>query len=349
MNKERITALDGMKGVACILLACAYHYGGIFPQNYFIMHLNRLVEIFLCCSGFCIAYVYKERIKDISFVQFIKGRMIKLLPLYWVTLLANLCFQIWHTVKFGATYGGLDISLKHILLSFLCIENGWIQISNPVNGPAWAINVLFLCYVIYYIVCRSSRGSANKYIIFIVGILLFSLAGISCELNIPFAFYDTSLRAYGSFFMGVMLFEIRNHMTDKGGTILSAILVCTLLSEIVISNILGCNLENVFGDDKIISIVYFCPLIILSILYIVPVKKLLETRIFQFFGSISMSVYLWHWFLLAIVNMFDYWGKINIWLCYVVVLIIISCISHYYLEPKMNKAMMRMDSWLWIK
>ena len=94
---RRFEFLDGLRGIAALLVTCLHFYTLIgersaasFPQfiDYLLKNGNYGVQIFFVLSGFVIAYSIRQELITFSFIaRFFVRRSIRLDPPYWITLI----------------------------------------------------------------------------------------------------------------------------------------------------------------------------------------------------------------------------------------------------------------------
>lgn len=91
---KRIASLDGLKGIACIIIACIYHpttigfchTGGAAPVNNILFdwlygHGWVFVELFLVISGYVTFYIYNSLIDNgIAFASIVYQLFEKRIP-----------------------------------------------------------------------------------------------------------------------------------------------------------------------------------------------------------------------------------------------------------------------------
>src|ERR1700692_1948753 len=83
--RNRYAYLDGIRGLAAILVLVR-HTGNFWHFGFYRSYLA--VDLFFILSGFVIAYAYDEKLREgaISFTQFLKIRLIRLYPVFLMSL-----------------------------------------------------------------------------------------------------------------------------------------------------------------------------------------------------------------------------------------------------------------------
>ena len=163
-SKPRYEILDGLRGVAALLVVCyhlleAYFEGG--PQQP-INHGYLAVDFFFVLSGFVIGYAYDDRWDRMSLTNFFKRRITRLHPMVIMgTLVGVLLFYLgdcsdfplvarteWWQVLLVALVG-----ITMIPLSPGMDIRGWGE-TYPLNGPQWSLMWEYLANILYALVIR---------------------------------------------------------------------------------------------------------------------------------------------------------------------------------------------------
>ncbi len=164
----------------------------------------------------------------------------------------------------------------------------------PMNDPAWTINVLFICYIIFYLLDIIKTRNSSIYIL--VATLLLSLAGINACMSIPFVDADSSLRGYASFIAGMLIsdlfLQIDNRKYEKAITYIMLFITGFLF-------LLSYRHSIGIGNVSINAILLVAPTILLLSLY-TPIRSILNRSCFQVLGRLSLYIYMWHYFWLYI-------------------------------------------------
>lgn len=202
-SKPRYDILDGLRGVAALLVVC-YHLLETYFHSSPAQPLNHgylAVDFFFALSGFVIGYAYDDRWSKMSVWDFAKRRFIRLHPMLILgTLLGTLFFY------FGTCSSSPLISetpwytlLLAMLWCFTIIPmppsmdiRGWAE-TNPLNGPVWSLQWEYLANFLYVLVFRRLPKWALT-----VCVLFFAVMTIMLCLDIDLLCV-LSRRAYASY------------------------------------------------------------------------------------------------------------------------------------------------------
>lgn len=337
-TRERMNSIDGLKGFSCLVIMI-YHYMDAyivvneFPGFHPIRFAFCFVEVFMAISGFMMAYNYKDRIKDMNFIPYFAKRYFKLMPLYWLTSIFAYIFAILGYYK--GFRPDFSRNTLQVILEFSGFYYGWFGITSvQTNMVLWVISVLLLCYILYFVICKLSKKSNNIYILLVAFIFVASESGL-----FPFLERD-QIRIIASFMFGALLYELYLRISQFGGKLISLCMAVIVVLTSIYIGIAQTGSLDAFGFNfYLMVILILCPLTIYGAIYVRPVKWLFETKVFQYIGKISMSVYMWH--LIAS----DYFWKLdnrftsNIYFILVktILMIVIASVSCFLVEPMWNK------------
>jgi exopolysaccharide production protein ExoZ len=127
--------------------------------TYSVGWLSSGVDIFFVISGF-IMWVSVERRSSMTAAQFMRARLIRIVPLYWLVsgfVLATCLIapQLLHTTV---------LEWKHALASFLFLPARHPVMTHefwPLLIPGWTLNYEMLFYVLFAVAIAGSGGSAR--------------------------------------------------------------------------------------------------------------------------------------------------------------------------------------------
>lgn len=362
MNKSRVKSLDGVKGISSIIIACFFHLATVkFPykngyplknigiMNWVYQHGGLFVELFLMISGFLTFYIYFDRINHrgggITFVDYVKKRAIRILPLVWIslafTMIMNIVYSLSHNGKLF--HGGWEnCSFLDLILNIFGIQYAFAR-GQTWNYPAWSLTVFFVCWVVSYWIIVYSDGKRERTLSCCV---IMIILGISLQTSWNprmFLFNDSVARGYVAFFVGGILCFLQEHINKniygKKIAILSILwLVLIALLHIKFSVSIG-----VWSAGM--SLCVF-PQLILLVLNIPFIDNLLSLKPFSFLGKISFEIYLLNYSIEVLVAEINDVLKIDIdfsspliWIWYIPLHIGFAFIVSFTIEKKLTQSL----------
>jgi len=187
-KSKEIYSHTGLRGIAAMSVVVAHFSqpetaSWIHYQNFFrLFHwCGEAVDLFFILSGFILNWVYLSKERSLNWTTYIKARVGRIMPLYYLTTAMYLPFPIISMLKHGLDYVGLDYP-KTVLFNAIMISGIIDGFHHTINGPAWSISVEFFCYLALFpflvflnrLLIRKRHGV--KILIFLVGILVLCLA-----------------------------------------------------------------------------------------------------------------------------------------------------------------------------
>jgi peptidoglycan/LPS O-acetylase OafA/YrhL len=138
----RFVVLDGMRGLAAIAVIMD-HVTSVALQR-LVPGRFLAVDFFFVLSGFVLTYVYAERLRTgMSFFSFMRVRVIRLYPLYFLGTLMGAALALLQASKHWIPYPPINA-----LWAFLCaiffipcppqVTTEWLSI-YPLDGPGWSL------------------------------------------------------------------------------------------------------------------------------------------------------------------------------------------------------------------
>ena len=224
--KQEFLSLSGMRGIACLFIVC-FHYYCLFIDDlgwgaeampfapyseFFFTYSKNAVELFFMLSGFLTAYHYREKIAEMSFWSYLKKHYKKLIiPSIIVNLWALINAWIALRAVSGSEAYIPAITPLRVVLSVLMLNTGWVtstaRTSLPLNSTMWFIDVLLLCYLLYYLVRRFAK---NTYVYLSACVIMILIGWVCLEHSprLPFL-WGLDGRGYAPFFLGTLLCEFQ--------------------------------------------------------------------------------------------------------------------------------------------
>lgn len=307
---KRLTELDSLKGILCIVITFFYHYSWLMTTDYPIKNVFTdclyqkgyyAVETFFVLSGFGMALSHSERLgsdKNINIVSFIWKRMHKIFPIMAVALIFTTILQLIHYYMYESWYYVAEVNLYTFMLSLFNLSSGWFVLDVNLNMPLWFLSALMLDYVWYYVICRISKEKKNVYLFLIFATMLWGMSILISghRSDLPFTYYNVA-RGHTCFFAGTILKEVFQFINNEK--------VCKRVADVFTAFLLGiCCLLYFYGETRVLAGtewlsqmvwgVVLSPMLVWVCLYWNPAKKLLNVKgLIRFGGGVfSVCIYM---------------------------------------------------------
>ncbi|MEW6469829.1 MAG: acyltransferase [Bacteroidota bacterium] len=324
-----------------------------------IFNLGGLgVYFFFVLSGFLITYLLiaeKDNTGTISIKKFYIRRILRIWPLYYLLILLAF-FVLPH-------FGFLDIEwLKGpfrenfwplLVLNLFMLPNLALALDTrypvPHAGQAWSIGVEEQFYLIWPVIVKFSRRFLVLLLVLTGGIvvakagILFlseghahnSFIGVIKEFAAMSKIECMSIGAFGAYFL---------YTQNKRIMILVFNPLVQLLSYLMIPLLIYFTPELLQDGIHIVYSVIFC-IIILNVAANQKSFLKMENRVFDFLGSISYGLYMYHMFIIVfVIRGLQYFGMENdlmanvmFYLFSVGLTIVVSWLSFRYFESLFNR------------
>jgi peptidoglycan/LPS O-acetylase OafA/YrhL len=242
IDRHRYAYLDGIRGVAAILVLVR-HTGNFWHFGLYRSYLA--VDLFFVLSGFVIAYAYDEKLREgkISTAQFVKIRLIRLYPVFLMSV-----FMCALVVTAGILFDppGAAPSVAEIVpviaLTALYLPSR-LSGSNdlfPLNGIYWSLFFELLINVVYAAVRRYLNTAVLLVVALSFGLAVALIAYAYGALSAGFTWgfgpiFSGFTRAAFGIFLGLLLFRLRGRFISRFGGLVrpwfAFFLVCALLAS----------------------------------------------------------------------------------------------------------------------
>jgi peptidoglycan/LPS O-acetylase OafA/YrhL len=312
--KKHYEILDGLRGVAAVLVVCFHVFEAYANDNRFKQILNHgylAVDFFFLLSGFVVAYAYDDRWVKMTQWDFYKRRLIRLQPMVIMGSIIGAAlfyfqggtmFPLINSTPVWKMLLVMVVGFTLIPLPISADIRGW-QEMHPLNGPAWSLFFEYIANILYALFIRRFSNTVLAIFVFLAGCLLIHytvwgpqgdvIGGWSIDktqLNIGFT------RLLYPFFAGVLLCRAGKLIDVKWGFGL-----CSLLLIVIFC------LPR-FGDEshlwmnglyESISIIVLFPIIV-AIGAGSSIKSKSGIKLCKFLGNISYPIYITHYPLIYI-------------------------------------------------
>ena len=294
MPRNRYAYLDGIRGVAAILVLVR-HTGNFWHFGFYRSYLA--VDLFFILSGFVIAYAYDEKLRDgkISIAQFVKIRLIRLYPVFLMSVL--MCaVAVAAAMMFDppGTAPAIPEIATVIVLTAMYLPSRLSGSSDlfPLNGIYWSLFFELLVNVLYAAVRTWLTTAVLAVAASSFGLMVALIAYGYGTLNVGFTWgigpvFSGFARAAFGIFLGLLLFRLRARFIGRFGGLVSPwfafFLVCALLAS-----------PSADRFDALVdwlAVALFFPL---SILFASPSSSTRFEGLLLALGSASYPIYVFH-------------------------------------------------------
>lgn len=218
VGKERFTVLDGMRGLAALVVITDHVHSdlltALLPGRYLA------VDFFFVLSGFVLAHVYGQRLKSgrMSFAGFMRVRWIRLYPLYIAGALAGAVLALLYALKGWGEWPPSQVAASLLFALFLipCPPpfSLWPNAPYPLNGPSWSLFFELFINVVFAVTARWLTPALCLVFMSVGAVLLVPTAFGFGQLDGGFAwsnFIAAFPRVTFGFFTGVWIYQTRLH------------------------------------------------------------------------------------------------------------------------------------------
>ncbi|RUT71377.1 acyltransferase [Flavobacterium cupreum] len=308
--KKHYEILDGLRGVAAILVVAFHIFEAFSGGNRFVQIINHgylAVDFFFLLSGFVVAYAYDDRWGKMTQWEFYKRRLIRLQPMVIMGMIIGALFYYFQASDIlFPMIAGMEVwkVILTMLIGFTLLPvppsmeiRGWGEM-HPLNGPAWSLFFEYIANILYALIFRKfSNKVLSVFVLLFAGMVInytvFGpkgdvIGGWSLNLeqmNVGFT------RLLYPFFAGILLSRLGKLIHIKG-----AFWICSLMITVILA------LPR-FGDEsslwmngiyESVCIILLFPLIV-SIGAGGEIKNPFSLKICKVLGDISYPIYITHY------------------------------------------------------
>ncbi len=288
------------------------------------------VDLFFVLSGFILNWVYLSETR-VNWASYLKARVARILPLYYLTTLLSLPIVIYSFNKYGMAYLSKGFSFPREIVLNLFMVSGICNLPT-LNGPAWSISVEFFCYLIVFpllvVYSKKFAGDAKTFrlAIPIVLVAVLTYCAVTCYSAASIAIggfqWNPAKLARGIFgfsagFLLCSIFRSSSNWSPTAGSI-------NLIISVVMATFLLIGLHCLPGY---LSLCAFPFLVFFTATDRGVAASILKMNIFQWMGERSYSIYLWHAVCVTILHNNFMKKHLGEFLSCVIVIVFALCIS----------------------
>lgn len=280
-----IVSIQYMRAIAALLVVCTHTAwkGEQYSTN--PMHWFNVggagVDLFFIISGYIMCHTIYD--KKLNIIDFIKARLIRIVPLYWLLTGVALCAYLVAPDKVNSSGGNTSVLCSFILFptdSKYLIQNGW------------TLSYEFYFYIIFSVGLLFT-GFLRFFTPAVILLSLVSLGYLMEASSVYFNFITNSLLI--EFVMGILIFNI--HRAVVFNSACSLILIIVSIVSLTCVNFFGGSGERVF-DFGVPCFLFFLAMMNFERKFIV-LKGNIISSIMAKVGNSSYSIYLIHPFVLT--------------------------------------------------
>ena len=380
----RIPGADGLRALACLLVVWHHTTQRFNPESspewiqqihFFGMRGEVGVSLFFVLSGcllslpFWNSFLHKQPIPNLRF--YAVNRAARIIPAYWFNLLFCTIFALWvfgESINWWRLISGLLFINSYHYSSFFPAE---------INGPLWSIGLEVSCYVllpaVLFLIIKNTKKISVAFagiigVIFVLQILnpwiissfmtsnaakgwQYGLTG-GAKQWLPYWNIDTFFTQFlcGSLAALIIVTFRARGMLKSSSFDLSAV-VFAIAAIWLVAVQLEPGAPNSFTKQPYMA-PFFAILmagVIVSTSFSTKVSRFLDNKLFQWIAKMSFSIYLWHMFLIVIIERkflsnYVYYGLTDVYEWVVISSIVligsitIAAISWRFLESPILKS-----------
>ncbi len=293
MTTSRYTFLDGIRGLAAIFVVTR-HTTELWGFSFFRSYLA--VDLFFILSGFVIANAYEKKLEagSISTKSFVITRLIRLYPIYFISLLLCSILYLTNTAGTGILEDNKSSLIASIILATAMLPSKIPGSASllPIHGPYWSLFFELIVNLVYAAIRPILSRKILIALIAFFGTLVSATALIRGDLDVGHTWGIGSIsagfsRAGFGIFIGVFIFRNIESLARKFQKIPFPWIATTLAMGILASPSLG-RLNPIIDIASVIAI--FPMLLIIAS----QGKGSKAEKLLTALGSASYPIYVLH-------------------------------------------------------
>ena len=339
MNRQllHIPGADGLRALACLLVVWHHTTQRFNPENsagwiqsihFFGMRGEVGVSLFFVLSGcllslpFWNSFVNAEGLPSLS--KYAINRTARIIPAYWFNLVFCTVVAIWlfdQDINWWRFISGLLFINSYHYSSFFPAE---------LNGPLWSIGLEVSCYLMLPIVLFAIIKTTKRisFAIIAMAVWIFALQLLNPVIINNFM-TDDKLKGWqygltggakqwlpywniGSFFTqflcgslaALMIIALRSRGTIKSRTFDLSFIIFTITAIWLVAIRLVPGAPDGFTKQPYLAPFYAILMAgaIVSASFSSQIYKLLDNKFFSWIAKLSFSIYLWHMFIIEVIQ-----------------------------------------------
>lgn len=353
VSSLRIPGADGLRAIACLLVVWHHTTQRFNPENaaswiqaihFFGMRGEVGVSLFFVLSGcllslpFWNAFVNSERLPSLH--TYMINRAARIIPAFWINLIFCTLVAYWvfdQSINWWRLISGLFFINSYHYSSFFPAE---------LNGPLWSIGLEVSCYlllpIVLFSIIRSTRKLFHAFAGLIAWILVLQLLNpvIISEFMtgkeskgwqygltggakqwLPYWNIDSFFSQFLCGSLAALIIVALTSRDFKKSTVFDLSTLLFAISAIwLVATRLTPGAPDSFTKQPYVAPLYaiLMAAVLVSASMSTQICKILDNRLFRWIAKLSFSIYLWHMFLIVIIerrilDSYVYYGLTDAW------------------------------------
>jgi len=291
---KRYEALDGLRGVAAI--AVLAHHVGVVGHRDLMTGGYLAVDFFFLLSGFVIALAYERAFAEgLGRLAYVRLRLERLYPMILVgaalgvaaAFLSQMTSDMW-----------IGLAAQLAFIPFATTQ----ATAFPLNNPQWSLLFELVANVAHVLIWPGLTTRRLVLLVLVLGAALFGVLAVNHNLRVGWGwdnFWGGFPRVSFSFFLGVLIFRLRNRLPRIAASY--PLLLLVFAATLAVPHI-ALTASDTVRDG--LAVFIFFPAILVAALS----AKLTPgwRRLAAFGGAVSFPVYAIHYPLLQVAKLSDY-------------------------------------------
>ncbi|BCK75676.1 peptidoglycan/LPS O-acetylase OafA/YrhL [Acetobacter aceti NBRC 14818] len=339
-TKKEIKSLTGIRGIAACWIV-AYHTwlaGNHRVSGYigtFLLHGYLAVDLFFILSGLVMSmsygHLFEKRWEVSDYFSLMIRRIARLWPLYIVTLIVTGILTYF--------IEGKTFPVVVWLANFMMIQT-W-GIGESINGASWSVSVEWAVYFIFPFIFFPALKMHRivPFVSFFILVLIIKIGENSgIQRKGPLDIFDPHsalplMRCFAEFLLGMICYRIT--FSEYG--FFHSKLISVIIQSVTFASLF------VSGMD-IVSVFLFSSCLVTLTNERNYLSRIVSWTPIYYLGVWSYAIYLWHRSFLFMIG--DVWNGHHTVLrpmIIFIILLIVSCLSYYFIEQPWQKKIRRLD------
>lgn len=302
---HRYEFLDGLRGVAAIVVVLMHSLQLTGQDKLFVPHASLAVDFFFCLSGFVLAHAYNAKLKSgtqTTIGRFYLSRLIRLYPMLILGLVAGttvLTIRLLNQNEPRDAWDLLGASLTNLFLLPSPLIVGDDSVAWPANPPQWSLFFEFLASFAFPWLVRFNQRALIATVVLTgmavlaLGLVNKGIGGGNMWKNLPFGL----IRVAYPFAIGIYLFRFSSKIRLGKSVSTMKSMVCVALLVAIFAVQVPARFNGIY---EAVAVLVLLPALLL---FSASVASMSWSRpCILWLGAISYPLYATHYAVLHMVE-----------------------------------------------